>query len=161
MVRTTCRRIALRVERKDFLNESLAVSAVGPSIWPDKNGGIQYRDSRKSSECARPGSPPHGNLCSWVSLICGYAVPIPRIRGWFTGCHPIQASHWSHFSDLQRRALPRTETLCQNPQFTPESIHEVPIETWLKKPTGRGVERTFQYLKALMWLFNSRLRRPS
>jgi hypothetical protein len=50
MVRANCRRIALRVEGKDFLNESLVVSAVGPSIWPDKNGDIQYRYSRKSSE---------------------------------------------------------------------------------------------------------------
>jgi hypothetical protein len=81
---------------------------------------------------------------SWVSLIDEYAIPIQRIRGWFTGYHPIQASHWSHFSDLQRRVLPRTETLCPNPQFTFESIHEVPIKTWLKKTTGRGVERTSQ-----------------
>jgi hypothetical protein len=62
MVRANCRRIALRVEGKDFLNESLVVSAVGPSIWPDKNGDIQYRYSRKSSECASPGSPPHGSF---------------------------------------------------------------------------------------------------
>jgi hypothetical protein len=34
-------------------------------------------------------------ICSWVSLTGGFAVPIPRIRGWFTAPQPIHAKHQS------------------------------------------------------------------
>lgn len=40
----------------------------------------------------------------------GFAVPILRIRGWFTGPHPIDARYQSYPPDAQRRVPPRVET---------------------------------------------------
>jgi hypothetical protein len=35
---------------------------------------------------------PHESFCSWLSLTGGFAVPIPKMRGWFTP-QPIHAEH--------------------------------------------------------------------
>src|SRR5579863_3014075 len=76
------------------------------------NNGDNQTAIQTLSKAARPGSPPNESFAP-DDPERGFAVPIPRMRGWFTDLQLVLAGDRFCRPEARNRVRSRTETLCR------------------------------------------------